>query len=112
MNIGTVDYSSLIPPAGYRCTTCGRNGCKLWRGSHVCADAVELQCCDCIEKETWEQKFPDLDANGRNNTKWGNSDQFYNGLPAVPTEAGDTYWGYTSVPDDGVKWWKRLPNRV
>ncbi len=30
-------------------------------------------------------------------------------VPAVPTKEGDTYWGYTSVPQAGVKWWERLP---
>lgn len=30
-------------------------------------------------------------------------------VPAVPTEEGDTFWGYTSVPDAGCEWWYRLP---
>lgn len=30
-------------------------------------------------------------------------------VPAVPTKENDTYWGYTSVPDDGCKWWDNLP---
>jgi len=30
-------------------------------------------------------------------------------IPAVPTEDGDTFWGYTSVPQDGCNWWARLP---
>jgi hypothetical protein len=30
-------------------------------------------------------------------------------IPAVPTEANDTFWGYTSVPEAGCKWWNRLP---
>ena len=29
-------------------------------------------------------------------------------VAAVPTEDGSTYWGYTSVPKDGVKWWENL----
>jgi len=32
-------------------------------------------------------------------------------VPAVPTEDNETYWGYTSVPDAGVAWWRALPNR-
>lgn len=31
-------------------------------------------------------------------------------VPAVPTEDGSTFWGYTSVPDGGVKWWRSLPS--
>ena len=30
-------------------------------------------------------------------------------VPAVPTEEGDTFWGYTSVPEPGCQWWYRLP---
>jgi len=30
-------------------------------------------------------------------------------VAAVPLESGDTYWGFTSVPDDGVEWWQNLP---
>lgn len=30
-------------------------------------------------------------------------------VPAVPTQEGDTFWGYTSVPEDGCDWWRKLP---
>lgn len=30
-------------------------------------------------------------------------------VPAVPTEDGETFWGYTSVPQAGCEWWHRLP---
>ncbi len=30
-------------------------------------------------------------------------------VPAVPVAEGDTYWGYSSVPDAGCQWWYRLP---
>ena len=30
-------------------------------------------------------------------------------VPAVPTEDGETYWGYTSVPQPGCDWWSNLP---
>jgi hypothetical protein len=30
-------------------------------------------------------------------------------VPAVPTEDGDTFWGYTSVPQTGCDWWASLP---
>jgi hypothetical protein len=29
-------------------------------------------------------------------------------VPAVPTEDGEM-WGYTSVPEEGCVWWKKLP---
>jgi hypothetical protein len=39
------------------------------------------------------------------------SDQIGWLVPAVPTEDGETYWGYTSVPADGCSWWYALPVR-
>jgi len=30
-------------------------------------------------------------------------------VPAVPTEDGKSYWGYTSVPQPGCDWWSNLP---
>lgn len=30
-------------------------------------------------------------------------------VPAVPTEGFMNFWGYTSVPSAGVKWWRNLP---
>jgi hypothetical protein len=112
VNIGTVDYDSSVPPDGYRCSGCDKHGLKLWRGSHSCADAVDLVCCDCIKKGDHEDAYPILDQNGMHDSRYGRSDQFWNGVPAVPVEDGDTFWGYTSVPDAGVKWWRRLPARL
>lgn len=31
-------------------------------------------------------------------------------VPAIPNEDGN-FWGYTSVPEEGVKWWEELPTR-
>jgi hypothetical protein len=33
-------------------------------------------------------------------------------IPAVPTEEGDSFWGYTSVPQPGCEWWYRLSYRL
>lgn len=33
-------------------------------------------------------------------------------VPAVPTEDGDTFWGYTSVPQAGCDWWASLPYQI
>lgn len=30
-------------------------------------------------------------------------------VPAVPTEDGTSFWGYTSVPQAGCVWWANLP---
>lgn len=62
-----------------------------------------------------------IDSDGRLPSQVGSgqikSDQIYNPargpnlLPAVPCDYGSSFWGYTSVPDDGVEWWRALPLR-
>ena len=37
------------------------------------------------------------------------TDQIGCRVPAVPTEEGDTFWGYISVPREGCDWWSSLP---
>lgn len=104
MNIGPVDYASSVPPDAYRCTTCGAHGVKLWRLYATLANQTDLLCRDCAGK-----------AEGRDvseNYERSDSDQIGWRVPAVPTEEGDAYWGYAGVPDAGVQWWRRLPNRV
>lgn len=32
-------------------------------------------------------------------------------VAAIPTEDGETYWGFTSVPQEGANWWNNLPTR-
>jgi hypothetical protein len=93
-SMDNVDYSAP-PPATYRCHRCGVGGVKLWRG--YASSFVELTCVACTEIEEGRTcGLPDTDQIGFR-------------VPAVPTEGGETYWGYTSVPDDGVAWWHRLP---
>ncbi len=110
MKFGKVDYNSTTPPKKYKCTTCGKHGCKMWREYNVCADYTELVCCDCAGKSQ-EKDVSTIDADGRRETEYGRSDQIGWRIPAIPTEEGDTYWGYSSVPQAGVNWWTRLPTR-
>lgn len=30
-------------------------------------------------------------------------------VPAIPTEDGVGYWGFTAVPEAGIRWWRNLP---
>lgn len=100
----SVDFSSTKVPRFYRCKECKRSGCKLWRTPH---DTNGLLCGACSLKE---QKYPGpIDADGYVLWEGRKTDQIQSRLPAVPTEDGDTYYGYTSVPDAGVAWWRRLP---
>lgn len=115
LNFGSVNYLSTIPPEGYRCNTCGRHGCKLWREYQTFLNHQTLACCDCAAKEQKKDVTGITDDGMVPDPKYGaslSSDQIGWRIPAVPTEEGDTYWGYSSVPMAGVGWWKRLPTRV
>jgi hypothetical protein len=87
----------------YACSGCGATGVKLWREYQT--SAVELRCLNCAEAQEGKK----LKAH---------SDQIGGLVPAVPTELpdkkgrvpkGETFWGYSSVPDWGLKWWLELP---
>jgi hypothetical protein len=91
-------YSDGKAPDWYRCSGCGAHGCKLWRGYNTFLDHLNLLCMSCEEDDADEPV-----ALGRYST-----DQVGHDVPAVPAEDGHTYWGYTSVPEAGVTWWKGL----
>ena len=81
----------------YVCGCCGANGVKLWRLYSSFMSSQTLACLSCSEKD--QGKVANLQK----------GDQIGFRIPAVPTEEKDTFWGYSSVPDDGVKWWVELP---
>jgi hypothetical protein len=92
-----VNYASGKTPKNYKCAGCKAKGIRLWREYQTFT--INLKCVDCSEKEQ-KKKF---DA--------AQSDQIGWRIAAVPDEEGDGYWGYTSVPEAGVKWWWALPLR-
>jgi hypothetical protein len=102
------DYSSNKTPAGYECGECGATGCKLWREYQTFLNHQTLCCGDCALKN--QDKEGPIDEDGRRLSHHGmKTDQIGWRIPAVPTEENDTYWGYSSVPQAGVDWWRRLP---
>lgn len=109
--IGPFSYQQV--PNGYICSQCGATGVKLWRNSQCCVSAVELLCGNCaIEYATsrGHKVSGPITCDGKvHDEDCGQCDQIGWMVPAVPTEDGDTYWGYTSVPHAGVCWWKGLP---
>lgn len=112
MDLGPIDYTSTTPPAGYRCTTCGAHGCKLWREYQTFLEHQTLECCDCAGKSQ-QRDVSTIDAIGKRTDEHGlRTDTIGWRVPAVPTEDGSTFWGYTSVPSEGVDWWRRLPTRA
>lgn len=115
-------YSTNNIPSDYKCWDCGATNCKLWRYSGF--PPIELQCANCCIKAQCKPELSSsfykaasqpgfkLDEDGT----WEyipehsqRSDQIGFRLPAVPDEEGIGYWGYTSVPQDGVNWWRKLP---
>lgn len=80
----------------YRCADCDVEGVKLWREFNMFLDHQVLRCRSCAM----------LDQPGNEDA----GDQIGWLIPAVPTVEMDTYWGFSSVPQDRVDWWKSLPD--
>lgn len=102
----------------YVCSGCKRAGVKLWRDYNTFLDHCELKCVECAtpaqvtyEAKNYTDKNRDclgaLDPDGLFMFRSG--DQLAGLVPAVPTPDGDTFWGYTSVPNEDVLWWYALP---
>jgi hypothetical protein len=95
------------PNAQYACGTCSVAGHKLWRNYVFLLEHVELVCANCLAQRVGI--FPgDISAVGLHLKDGIPSDQIGRWLPAVPAPGGG-FWGYTSVPSKGVKWWRDLP---
>lgn len=91
----------------YKCSRCDASNCKLWRQYNTLLDYIELMCAKCACKAE-DKDVSTMNADGRRMDEYGSTDQIGMMIPAVPS--GDTFWGYTSVPQDGVDWWKALPS--
>jgi hypothetical protein len=94
---------------GYVCSKCGASGVKLWRQYQTFLDHVDLMCAKCAGQDQ-AKDVTDIDADGRRTgSHGGRTDQIGWLVPAVPTYDG-TFWGYASIPQDGVNWWRGLPS--
>jgi hypothetical protein len=82
----------------YKCG-CGAHKVKLWRRSHGADEKLFCYKCGCGDQKAWLEDYPDDEE----------SDQLGCFLPAVPF--GDTFYGYTSVPEPLCKWWYGLPTK-
>lgn len=102
------DYNSDAVAPDYRCAECGVTGVKLWRLWIIGAWHITCARCTAAPKQ--------IDISGM--TPHGQipgryiplTDQLNDRIPAIPTEKGDTWCGYTTVPQAGIAWWCRLPN--
>ena len=95
-------------PKHYKCTKCGASKVKLWRQVNTMANCIELLCGPCAMEN--QGKTGHLNEDGTRIDKYGQTiDQIGWLVPAIPDEENYTYWGYSSVPSSGVRWWKALP---
>lgn len=96
-------------PARYRCDGCKAHGVKLWRSPHN----TDLACAACIGVAVDADGRAPLEPIGSVSFHGQMSDQIRGYLPAVPLEPVSGawgFWGYSSVPQCGVLWWKALPS--
>lgn len=98
MRMSPFSYGDEIPPE-YKCDQCRTHGVRLYRDYQTFADATRLLCTACAETAGSEPRKVDPE----------HPDQIGRMVAAVPTEDGDAFWGYTSVPWRGVYWWRSLP---
>jgi hypothetical protein len=108
-----MNYKENSVPEGYVCSVCGATGCKLWRQYQTFLDHIQLMCATCASKNQ-DEYVADIDDNGRRSSKHscsadGRTDTIGWLVPAIPDEEEESYWGYTSVPMEGVAWWRQLP---
>ncbi len=101
------NYFGGATPENYTCGACGATGVKLWREYNTCADYTRLLCAPCACAD--QGKPDDVDVSGHRGRRGGDQIGWF--VPAVPTEDMSTYWGYSSVPQAGVTWWRQLPTR-
>lgn len=106
--MNNVDYKLDTVPDDYKCGKCGATNCKLWR-EYNAFPPIGIFCARCATRDQ-KKSIETLDDTGRRYTEDGMKTDTIGGLvPAVPDKKNVGYWGYTSVPQDGVDWWRRLP---
>lgn len=107
-----VSYSNPVPPTEYKCCGCGATGVKLWR-EYQPFGKIDLLCAKCAEKD---QRKSHIRLDGwlkgpfwKSSFRRGDGDQIGWYIPAIPTENGIGYHGYSSVPQSGIDWWTAIP---
>jgi hypothetical protein len=106
-----IDYSSNHTPSSYVCKECRKHSIKLWRGYNAFTYSHILLCADCSAREEGAD-ISTMDSDGKSRSAEGIlTDKIGGRVPAIPTAENDAFWGYSSVPDAGVQWWRRLPVR-
>lgn len=94
----------------YKCGNCGKTNCKLWRDVSL---NLHLLCCDCAAKKEGKS-VADIDERGFRQSDVvpdSRTNQIGYYVPAIPTEDGGGFYGYTDVPPASSAWWDGLPTR-
>lgn len=105
-------YETLVIPDSYKCSRCNLHGVKLWRQYNTFVAHLQLLCWKCADPNSKPDNkgyVNDTELNIRTdqlNDKIGCTGSL---VPAVITEEGTGFWGYTSVPVKGCAWWRALP---
>ena len=96
----------------YLCSECGASGVKLWRQYNTFLDHQRLLCAvDAAEDQHVNADLIDNEGRYMSPEVHRRTDSIGWLVPAVPTDDGETFWGYSSIPESGVSWWRGLPNR-
>ena len=105
--MATETTTNVIP---YKCATCGAEVCKLWRLYNTFLSHQRLMCGPCALVDQKQQGPIDAGGYVYDKSIHQHCDQIGWLVPAVPTPDGETFWGYSSVPPEGVAWWRALPS--
>jgi hypothetical protein len=103
-----ISYNKPGTPNKYRCDNCKVTHVKLWREYQT--QFPNLLCCDCAAKGQ-KKDISGIGLDGYRPSEYGRTCQIGWYVPAIPDEEGLGYWGYTSVPQEGIDWWQALPTR-
>ncbi len=103
-----INYSKNQVSEDYKCDQCHKMGIKLWREYQTFQP--QLLCAKCAAEDQ-NKNINSMNSGGfYHTTRFGWSEQIGWYIPAVPDEEEFGFWGYTSVPDEGINWWRNLPN--
>ncbi len=101
--IGMFNYADLPIPGDYKCDHCGADKVKLWI-NQLAENINILLCAKCSENH---QKIGRED-NWKSLFSVGEGVQIGWMTPAVPIGGEDAYWLFTSIPEEGMRWWEKL----
>lgn len=96
-------------PNYYRCSKCNQSGLKLWRKAQ--SFGIHLHCAQCLGYADRVDSEGLVDSNLCPGHRTDQLDPSF--VPAVPDKRSnvEAYWGYTSVPNEDVQWWRLLPSK-